>query len=576
MSHYSAYITFTSVLHQINPLFWQKIMAGIRPYHLKNHMLLYNLSGLSSNHCAYLVATCAKFRAAFLITLDITKDSKSIKKELHYWSAMIDTVCHKDFIAPVIIMGIYSENDQFEDCKLKEMCETLQQIAKVTTKHHLVAVKFSNHTSIQSYDIEQLFLELSHEANSMPCVSILCQILYTILMNIPDDIIKLPDLIVRLEKEKNVIASALITNIEPLLIDLTEKGLLLYIPGSQLHHDTCSWIIRNVEEFLKKICSNLLEATKKHHHNLAKNLGMVDRNTLQQIFPEHNVEPIAYFLMLMGICQPVGMSKMDTAIIPLSQDSPLFFFPDFVSYDKPKIDVSLSNFFSWSMDVNQFYPFQIFVDLLFQLASKFTLPTSCHHSGHIEYMCDVWSKGIKWDSKKKVMIKVEMNDNFKSLSLVVSSVSTSLKYHDLYHSVQNVIKGTFQQHCPDTYIEEFVTCPSSVSLDKQEHRILFKVIQNGLINNKERINASDGQSSLNLKQWKNIQPQLKDLIGVDGDGKNSTFEMLSVGVRRAEVIMSSCFILGLSSADASGILTTGMWMSLYLSAGLYVYHFSFC
>eukprot|EP00731_Ephydatia_muelleri_P013268 Em0007g578a len=507
----------------------KKIMAGIRPYHLKNHMLLYNLSGLSSNHCAYLVATCAKFPAAFLITLDITKDSKSIKKELHYWSAMIDTVCHKDFIAPVIIMGIYSENDQFEDCKLKEMCETLQQIAKVTTKHHLVTVKFLNRTSIQSHDIEQLFLELSHEAKSMPGVSILCQILYTILMNIPDDIITLPDLIVRLEKEKNVIASALIADIEPLLIDLTGKGLVLYIPGSsQLHHD--SWIIRNVEEFLKKICSNLLEAAKKHHHNLAKNLGMVDRNTLQQIFPEHNIELIAYFLMLMGICQPVGMSKMDTAIIPLSKDIPLFFFPDFVSYYKPTIDVSPSNFFSWSMDVNQFYPFQIFVDLLFQLACKFTLPTSCHQSGHIKYMCDVWSKGIKWNSKKQVMIMVEMNDNFKSLSLVVSSFSRSSEYHALYHSVQNVIKETFKLHCPDKSTDEFVTCPSSVSLDKEEHRVSVKMIQFGLINNKERINASDDQSILNLKQWKNIQPQLKDLIGVDGDGH--------------------------SSADVSGILTT--------------------
>lgn len=46
-------------------------------------------------------------------------------------------------------------------------------------------------------------------------------------------------------------------------------------------------------------------------------------------------------------------------------------------------------------------------------------------------------------------------------------------------------------------------------------------------------------------------------------------KMLSVGVRRAEVIMSLCFILGHSSADVSGILTTGMWMSLYLSAGHY-------
>lgn len=487
-------------------------------------MLLYDLSDLSSNYCAYLEATCATFPPAFLIATAVTKDMKSIKKELHYWSAMIDAVLHHNkFPAKIIIMGVYTEDDQFEDSKLNEMRDELHEIASIViTKHNLVKVDTLNLTTIHSHDTEQSLLELLHETCASICVpdvSILCQILYTILMDIPD-IITLPDLIARLENDKSVVTSALIEDVENLLIELKEKGFLFYIE-SQLQHD--SWIIPNMETFLHKVFSNLLEEAKNHHHNIAKNLGMVQENNLQQIFPDHNVERIASFLKLMGICQEVVMSENDTAAINLYQNSPLFFFPNFVNYSKPKITENCSNCFAWSMDVQdaeKFFPFTFFVALLFEIADQFTLPTSCHQNGLVKYMCDVWSKGIKWNGKKGATIMVEMSDNLKSLSLEVSSIGRSSEYHNLYNSVQNVIRRTFSKHCPDTIIVESVMCPSSVSSDKQKHSVPVETVRKGLINNKEIINVLNGQIMLNLKQWRCIQPQICDLIGVDRDGKN--------------------------------------------------------
>ena len=94
----------------------EPLTAGIIPHQVDSpysNMIIYDLAGhhqFFSSHSACLEAISLTSPAIFLLLQDVTKDSETMAKEVHYWSTMIDNVCHKcPQKSSVIVVGTHAD-----------------------------------------------------------------------------------------------------------------------------------------------------------------------------------------------------------------------------------------------------------------------------------------------------------------------------------------------------------------------------------------------------------------------------------------------------------------------------------
>ena len=317
---------------------------------------------------------------------------------------MIDGVCHKcPQQSSVIVVGTHADLLTTPE-QLKEKMSHLQSIKMAISHQILVSVLALNLTKIYSGEMNQ-FNDLLHRINKdvlsmSPPISMLCHMLLAFLkQNLPDpdiDAISLSDLIVHLKTHGDELIDPDSSNIISLLENLSEKGLILFIPCKDPQN---SWVVLHKGSILKKVNGTLFaHPSLKEYICVASNTGIVPKAVIQVKFPEYNIEMISQFMIHFELCQSVHLSQVDTNMAPkVSSHSdlvPLFFFPALVNVDRPSDATVPNNSFRWSMIVkctNQFFTTRCLHVLLRRLPSEFALPavqaTSLH--SHFTPSCDV-------------------------------------------------------------------------------------------------------------------------------------------------------------------------------------------
>ncbi|KAL5500038.1 hypothetical protein EMCRGX_G011531 [Ephydatia muelleri] len=507
-------------------------------------MIIYDLAGhhqYFSSHSACLEAISLTSPAIFLLLQDLRHDPEVMTKEVHYWSTMIDGVCHKcPQQSSVIVVGTHA--DLLTPKQLSQKLIHLRSCAEVAINHQkLVSFLALNVAATYSGEMDQFKDELCRinkdVVHMSPSISMMCHMMLAFLkQRIPDldvDAISLSDLITYLAADPDKLIDPDSTKIVPFLQTLSEKGLILFIPYEVSLN---SWIVLRKESILKKVNGALFaDPSLKEYIHVASNTGIVPRAVIKKIFPEYNVEMITQFMIHFELCQAVELSQVDTNMGPEGSPSsdlgPLLFFPALVSVERPSSATVPNNSFGWSMIVkspDQFFTTRCLHVLLRRLPSKFALPAiraTPLHSNH--YKCDVWSRGIKWLNETGVTTIVEMSKTFQSLTLEMFSPDReSHKYVNLVDAVLAVIKTACQEFCPHLEVLELISYPSEASSDHSDDAKvpLKKALPEGvelyslkkaLIEGDKHITDVNGVKFVAMKVWMTIEPCLSYLVGVN-------------------------------------------------------------
>ena len=516
----------------------EPLTAGIIPHQVGSpysNMVIYDLAGLHqyfSSHSACLEAISINSPATFLLLQDIRKDEETITKEVHYWSTMIDGVCHKCLqkSSSVIVIGTHA--DHLSSMHVTRKLTYLQSIAKKAISHHsLINVVALNLKKIYQSEMDQ-FMSLLHETNKdvinmCPSISMMCHMMLAFFEEkLPTDLVAicLSDLLVRLWDDPDEVIDPAISNVIPLLTTLSDKGFIVYIPSE---HHANSWVVLKKECILNEINGALFaDPSLKKYTQLASNTGIIPRSALQKAFPQYNIEMITKFMVHFELCQVVDLSNIATNMAPEGLPSPdlgpLFFFPALVHVTRPMSATVSNNSFCWSMKVNspnkfQFYTTRFLHVLLRRLPYEFALPTvtTSPLDAPLNRGCDVWCRGIKWLSETGVTTIVEMDEMLQSLSLAMSSPDrTDPKYLELAHDVLAVIKKACQEFCPHVEVLEIISCPPEASSDPSEAtKVDLSSLKNALLEGDKSIVDITRMRHVVIGEWMKIEPCLPNLIG---------------------------------------------------------------
>ena len=548
--------------------------AGIIPHQVdsaSSNMVIYDLvrhQQYFNSHPAYLEAISLHNPATFLLLQDIRKDSEAITREVYYWSAMIDGVCHKcPQKSSVIVVGTHADLLTPEQVTTK--LSHLQSAAEAAIRHQtLVKVVAQNLTRIGSDGMDQL-MNLLHETNKAvismcPPIPTHCSLLLAFFNEkLPPDVdaISFSNLLEQLKADPDKVIQPDVPQLIPILKTLSEKGLIVFIASEDVLN---SWIVLHKEIILKKVNGAFsADPFLKEYNHLVSNTGIVPRSVLEKAFPEYNIEMITQFMIHFELCQPVNLSQVDTNMAPEGSSNPdlgpLLFFPALVNVGRPSSANVPCGSFGWSMIVkssHQFFTPRFLHVLLRRLPFEFALVTvqivphflspshsrsrdlkwlsetgvttiiemnevARTHHFHCNPGCDVWSRGVKWLSETGVTIIVEMDEMFQSLSMAMSSPDrTDPKYLELAHSVLAVLKKTCQEFCPHVEVIEIISCPPEASSDHSDDtKVELSLLKKALLQGDKSVVDVSCHKHVVMEEWLKIEPCLPYLVGGEAMGR---------------------------------------------------------
>ena len=517
----------------------EPLTAGIIPHQVDSpysNMVIYDLAGhhqYFSSHCACLEAISIESPATFLLLQDIRKDEETITKEVHYWSTMIDGVCHKCSQKPsIIVVGTHADQLAPQE-NIRKFSHLTSASESAISHQKLIKVVALNLTQIYGDKMNQ-FMDLLHATNKdvinmCPSISMMCHMMLAFFeAKLPTDLnaISLFDLLVRLKDDPDQLIDPVISNVTPLLNTLSDKGFIVFMPSDD---PLKSWVVLKKECILKEINGALFaDPSLKQCTKIASNTGIIPSAILQKAFPDYNIEMITKFMVHFELCHEVDLSEVVRNGAPVGLLNPdlgsLFFFPALVYVDRP-ISATVSNSsFRWSIIVNSpkkflFYTTRFLHVLLRRLPFEFALPLTPTSplDAPFDHGCDVWRRGIKWLSKTGVTTIVEMDEMFQSLSLAMSSPDrTDPKYLELAHAVLAVIKKACQEFCPHVEVLEIISCPPEASSDHcDDTKVELSFLKNALLERGKSIVDITRTRHVAIGEWMKIEPCLPYLI--DGE-----------------------------------------------------------
>ena len=228
---------------------------------------------------------------------------------------------------------------------------------------------------------------------------------------------------------------------------LDDHGHIIFIKDStQLEK---SWIIIDKASLFNKVTGAIFAPEDfKENFNLSSSTGVVPFSKMEgKFFPEYDIEMLMCFLSHMEFCNEVTDRKLLELLTEgqsISATDRYFFFPSLVTVDAPSdvwsSDMQCEFRFGWCLkcrDADFFTPRFLQV-LILRLAFIYALASDTQHSGTdnlplpvIHRKCQVWKNGIFWGTKEGIECLVSIDEDNKTLLLLMKSTKISqacLKY----------------------------------------------------------------------------------------------------------------------------------------------------
>ena len=203
------------------------------------------------------------------------------------------------------------------------------RLSKTKNAHSFLSLLSTSQQSIQA---------------SQPSISLYCHMLYGFLQTrIKKTACTLQELTSELTSEKDSFFSVdPSVSLSKLLTTLSDKGLILFVPNQEPSQS--SWVVVEKEVLLRDVNGILFAPTHfKQYRQVASNTGIVPVTTLQELFPQYNLDMLVSCLESMEFCHPVDPSALENIdlsskklLASFSTEANHLFFSSLIKENRPE------------------------------------------------------------------------------------------------------------------------------------------------------------------------------------------------------------------------------------------------
>ena len=448
---------------------------------------IYDLAGHEeylSSHSAIMASLCLESPAVFVLMVDLTKPNRQLSKEIYKWSNWIE-IESSSISASVIVVGSRKDNLSSEPQMLSSKCEFVQHVAKdALGKQHFAGFLALDSRQLSSENIKPFLTILTKRINNLTIPGVewmrfSCHLLHAFLKQVVEakaiSFGTLQELVSRHVALSPFSEPAMLTSS---LGALADKGLILFLHSND--HLSSSCIIIDKAQLLQEINGVLFapRSFEEHCGQIASNTGIVPVSLLHGIFPHYRKILVA-MLTSLQFCHPVEpalLANITTNLSPESASSDeLLYFPALVSAERPG-DLSITEGFGWCayctnprQCLTQHCQDAILLNSTYKHCLSYPAPLDLEYPNEelvrkLCRSCTVWKNGIHWMTEEGTEAILQISDENRCVSLLVSSnqecSTDSLK---LRSSVIDTIRSKLKELCSSVEAHENLISPSQLS-----------------------------------------------------------------------------------------------------------------
>ena len=440
-----------------------------------------------SSHAAVLETLLLRSPAVFAILTNLTDDDETIKKDLLFWFNFVENVSMKLISSSqVLVLGSHIDELPTE----KNFQPFVKDVANL-------AVRFQNYKGFLPIDCHrpggngvEMFMKKLKESSEAVVdkndkMSYHCHCLNSYIQQLEDIVISLDELCSKLMELNE---PCLLTNRSTVLEFLTilgSKGLILFLANT--------WVIIDKKALLTEINGVLFNKSIDHERKpVASNTGIIPVSTLAKLFPKHNIDMLIRFLTSLQFCHQMdcyAVSSITNNIpsddYPISKDENFLFFPALITEDKPTSIFETTDGFGWCLwcpESHQFLSMRFLHALLHHLAYTCCPPppeetdyiTDNAAIQELHRVCTMWKNGIYWKEENNVEVMVEVTEDNRCVTALVSH-SSLIECYQLRASLIKEVLNLKNKLCSCTS-KQFIIAPGDVKdvMEKeQKNRILY-------------------------------------------------------------------------------------------------------
>ena len=454
------------------------------------NVVIYDFAGHAeyySSHAAVLETLLLRSPAVFAILSNLTDDEETIRKDLLFWFNFVENVSMQ-LISSSQVLVLGSHVDELSS--QKDFRPFVNDVADL-------AVRFQNYKGFFPIDCHrpggkgvETFMEKLKEScqavmDKNDKMSYHCHCLNSYLQQLEVVAISLDELYSKLmELNEPCLLTDRSTVFEFLTI-LGSKGLILFLANT--------WVIIDKKALLTEVNGVLFnKSIDRVRKPVATNTGIMAVSTLANLFPKHNTDMLIHFLTSLQFCHQINsyaVSSITNNIpsddFPTSKDEKFLFFPALITEDKPTSIFEATDGFGWCLwcpESHQFLSMRFLHTLLLHLAYTCC---SCPPEGtdditdnavfqELHRVCTMWKNGIYWKEENNVEVMVEVTEDNRCVTVLVSHCSLIKSYQLRTSLIKEVLKLK-KKLCPCTS-KQFIIPPGDVKdvmEKKQKNRTLY-------------------------------------------------------------------------------------------------------
>ena len=450
----------------------EPLTAGIDAHTFTSHevgnVVLYDFAGhreYYSSHFAVLENLMLRSPAVFLVLTKLVLSEEIMLKDLHFWFNFIENISKEmksSMKSQILVVG--SRLDE-----LTTSVDAIQRLVDGVAEKVLRSQEYRGFLPMECHrpggkGVKEFICMLSESCeavlNRSDKISFYCHVQYSFLQLRKEVAISLEKLCVLLKEHNDPSLPSEMSVLIEFLTTLSDKGLILFLRNKEGQ----SWVVINRKALLKEINGVLFapKAIQRVYRNIASNTGIVPLSVLKEAFPDYDIDMLVEFLRSLQFCHIIESSALgclETNIstsISLPYDEVLF-FPALIDAEPPT-DINIEDGLGWCLwcpDPNEFLSTRFLHMLLLSLAYNYCLPPSprrtpgelCKANPIVETLarrCNVWTNGIYWENKVKVV--VEVSEYNRSVTVLVSNKEMT-ESHKVFNSVIKNILSLKNQLC---------------------------------------------------------------------------------------------------------------------------------
>ena len=216
------------------------------------------------------------------------------------------------------------------------------------------------------------------------------------------------------------------------------------------------------------------------YRDIASNTGIVPLSVLKEAFPDYDIDMLVGFLKSLQFCHIIESSALGHLETNIStslhqQFDELLFFPALIDAEPPTDIKNIENGLGWCLwcpDPNEFLSTRFLHMLLLSLTYNYCFPLPPRKTPgklpktnpiveRLAHHCSIWTNGIYWENKFKVI--VEVSEDNRSVTVLVSNKKMT-ESHRVFNSVIKNNLSLKNQLCLCTG-KEYMIAPNACTLN---------------------------------------------------------------------------------------------------------------